>query len=128
MVNGVNHIGIVVENIDRAFALWERAYGAKLHGKKEFPEAGQISALVSIGDTCFEFMEPLGDVGVVPKFFSKRGEGLHHISIRTDNIDSDCKKFEEEGLQVLFHDENGGFISPKGNLGVVFEVSLGDEV
>ena len=125
MVKGINHIGIAVESIDETFATWQKAFGAVMHGRDSAPEIGQNAALVSIGDTYFELMEPCGENGPIPKFIAKKGEGVHHISIWCGDLDEDVKTFEEAGLTLLGRDDKGGFLSPKGNHGILCEITNG---
>ena len=89
MFKGINHIGIVVKDIDATLEFMEKAFGAREIRRMSIPEAGQISCMLAIGDDEFELMEPIGDSGVVGKFLASHGEGLHHISLKTDDLDND---------------------------------------
>ena len=76
MIKGIHHVGFVVRSIDDVLEFLKRAYGAKEIERQRFPELGQVSSLVQIGDGKLELMEPLGNVGVVPKFLETKGEGF----------------------------------------------------
>ena len=124
MITEVNHIGICVDNIDRTIELWGKAFGAVVcRPKAKF--AGQISCMISIGSLNFELMEPDG-AGVVSKFLEKHGEGIHHISLKSNDYDTDCNVFTETGMSYIPFPGKVGFIKPKGNHGVLCEVSTGD--
>lgn len=115
------HIGICVNSIDECLEKW-KVFGVEIVcDKAEFP--GQTSCLVSIGGTNIELMEPRGE-GTVKKFIEKNGEGLHHLSVRVDDIHEAVAAFGEAGLGVL-HDGKApvAFVKPKGNCGVLFEVA-----
>lgn len=128
MIKGLNHIGIVVRDIDGTMALLSRIFGAKEIGRKTFADLGQTSALVRIGDFQIELMEPYGDEGVVPAFLKRRGEGLHHISLITDDIDEEDEHLAENGINVIgkapkgIKEDRVMFTHPKQTKGVVFEI------
>ena len=126
MVVGVNHIGMAVNSIDETLEKWSKNFGAVvLKEKKAFP-GGQTSCLIEIQGHQFELMEPNGE-GTVKKFLENHGEGLHHISLKVSNVDEDLDMFERNGLSVLrFPEMRSGFIKPKGNFGLLCEVSEGD--
>lgn len=127
MIKEVLHIGFAVKSIDETMAVLSRAFGAVEIGRREIPAIGQTSALVSIGDTKYELMEPLGEEGVVPKFIAKYGEGFHHISFLTDNIDEECENMQKNGVKVLNKTVGDGktkfFTHPKTTGGVIYEIS-----
>lgn len=127
MVIGINHIGMCVKSIDETVEQWKAAFGSTvLKGKKTFP-GGQISCLISLGGIAVELMEPNGE-GTVKKYLDTRGEGLHHISIRVDDVSADLDRFESSGMSVMrFPEMKSGFIKPKGNHGLLCEVSEGDQ-
>jgi methylmalonyl-CoA/ethylmalonyl-CoA epimerase len=124
MITGVNHIGLVVNSIDETLKKWAVMFGAREIGRRALPDLGQISALVMVGESYFELMEPLGETGVVPSFLAKHGEGLHHISLHSDGLDHDRALMEEVGVKLL-----GGpgtpvvFTHPRSTNGVVFEIT-----
>jgi len=128
MIKGLNHIGIVVKDIDETMRLFSRIFGAEELGRKTFEELGQTSALISIGDFMIELMAPYGDKGVVPDFLRKRGEGLHHISVITDDIDAEDDHLAKNGVDVMakapkgIKDDRVMFTHPRQTKGIVFEI------
>ena len=128
MIKGLNHIGIVVKNIDETMDLLTRIFSAEEIGRKTFAELGQTSALIRIGELKIELMEPYGEEGVVPNFLRKRGEGLHHISLITNDIDAEDDHLAENGVNVLGKAPKGikadrvMFTHPKQTGGIVFEI------
>lgn len=133
MIKGFYHIGVVVKSIDATLETLNTAFGAVEvgdEGRKSFPEIGQTSALVKIGDFTLELMAPYGDVkGTCAKFLEKRGEGLHHISLISDDLDADDEHLKSVGIDVLGKTpkETGGdrvmFTHPKQSAGIVFEIT-----
>lgn len=128
MIKGLNHIGIVVKNIDDTVRLLSRAFGAEELKRKTFADLGQTSAIIQIGNFRVELMEPYGDEGVVPNFLKKRGEGLHHISVITDDIDAEDEHLAKNGVNVMGKAPKGiktdrvMFTHPKQTKGIVFEI------
>lgn len=133
MIKGLNHIGVVVKSIDDTLTILNAAFGAvdvSPDGRKSFPEIGQTSALVQIGDFKLELMEPFGDVkGTCAKYLERHGEGLHHISLITDNIDADDEHLAANGIHVLGKAPKGVkmdrvmFTHPKETGSIVFEIT-----
>jgi methylmalonyl-CoA epimerase len=126
MITGVNHIGLVVKSIDETLQKWAVQFGAHEIGRREFPALGQTSALVGIGESRFELMEPLGTEGVVPSFLEKHGEGLHHISLHSDDFHEDRDRLEQTGVRIIgVPGEPVMFTHPRTTNGVVFEIMEG---
>lgn len=133
MIKGLNHIGIVVKSIDDTITLYEKLFGAvdiTAGRHKSFPEIGQTSALIKIGDFVIELMEPYGDVkGTCAKFLERHGEGLHHISLISDDLDGDDEYLLSCGIHTLgkapkdFPGDRVMFTHPKETNAVVFEIT-----
>ncbi|MCR4443442.1 MAG: VOC family protein [Peptococcaceae bacterium] len=126
MLKELLHIGFVVRSIDETMKSLLKLGAVEL-GRKAFPETGQTSALISIGNTRYELMEPLGENGVVPKYLEKHGEGFHHISFLCGNVDEECARLEREGIKVLNKTIGDGkhkfFTHPKSSGGIIYEIS-----
>lgn len=129
MIEKVKHIGIAVRSIDNAMALWGPAFGAKELKRDKFEMAGQVSALVQIGDTCFELMEPLEGAAqsTVRKFLETHGEGIHHISLKSSDLASDIACLQECGVKVLGAGQPVVFTHPKTSGGIVYEITEMDD-
>lgn len=126
MITGLNHIGIVVESIDRTIEKLEMIFGAKELDRKSFPELGQTSCMVQIGDGLLELMEPIGTKGVVPKFLEEHGQGLHHISLLSDDVKQEYLSIAEKGVRVLGDPDSElrvVFTHPKDTSGIIYEVT-----
>jgi methylmalonyl-CoA epimerase len=124
MITGVNHIGLAVRSIDETLRKWAVQFGAEEAGRCEYPALGQTSALVRIGESYFELMEPLGTEGVIPSFLERHGEGLHHISLHSDDLEGDCRRLEETGVRILGRPGDPVmFTHPKTTAGVVYEIT-----
>ncbi len=127
MIKGINHLGIVVEDIDDVVAFLVDAFGAKEVTRIDFPKLKQSSAIVRIGGSFFELMQPTAPDGVVGKFLKNRGGGLHHISLLCDDVAALSEKLEAKGLEVVGKVLEGptkvAFLHPKTTKGILFELA-----
>ncbi len=127
MIKGINHIGIVVDDVEEYAAFLKKTIGAELVETVRFEAAGQVSCLVQFGDSKYELMAPIGDEGVVGKFLAKNGQGFHHISLLSDDFDADCAHLEEQGIKIVGKSATGGmryaFTHPKTSGGILYEIA-----
>lgn len=128
MIKRVHHIGIAVNNLSESVALFEKLLGVKAEVHAA-PCQKVTEALFKLGDEVeINLLEPLGQDSTVAKFLEKRGEGLHHIALETDNVNAELKEMEKKGLQLI--DKEGregvagqiGFLHPKSVNGVLIEL------
>lgn len=127
MIKKVNHIGFAVHSIDATLEMLKKNFGAVEIGRMEYPAMGQTSCLVAVGESKYELMEPLGEQGVVPKYLSTHGEGFHHISLLTDDLDGDCEKLEAAGTKIVAKVGDTAFTHPKSTGGVVYEITTRED-
>ena len=127
MIKGINHLGIVVKNIDEVVSFLKDAFGAEEISRAEFPDLKQISATVRIGDGYLELMEPTGPDGPVGKFLESKGGGLHHISLLCEDVVVTSEKLESQGLKIIGKmfdgPEKACFLHPKTSKGILFELA-----
>ena len=127
MIEGINHLGIVVKNIDEVVSFLSEAFDAEEIDRMNVPQMKQTSAIVRIGDGCFELMEPTAPDGPVGRFLESKGGGLHHVSILCDDLEAVCAKLESQGLQVIGKIFDGpirvAFLHPKSAKGILFELT-----
>ena len=130
MIVGLKHIGVAVRSIDDTMALWSKIYGAKELKRDAFEIAGQTSALVQIGNTYIELMEPLvgfEDHSTVYKFLQSHGEGVHHLSFKSDNLAADIENMESANVRILGKSNPIVFTHPKTTTGIVNEITEMDD-
>ena len=130
MIKKVDHIGIAVESIDAALAVYRDALGLELDDIEIVADQGVRVAKLQVGESMIELLEPHGDSSPIAGFLSKRGPGLHHICFDTDSVDEGLSRLAENGIQLI--DESGrvgagghrvGFVHPRGACGVLVELS-----
>lgn len=127
MVKKIDHIGYCVNSIDETIAFYQSFTCVEELGRKAFPERKQVSCTIRIGggDDLIELMEPIGDEGVVAAFLQKRGPGIHHLSLFTDDLEETCRQMEAAGVKIVGKTESIAFTHPKTSNGVVYEITNG---
>ena len=121
-----DHIGIAVHSIDNARPFFEQVLGAKLRRIGDNPGGFRV-AILDLGNFCIELLEPVDPEGFLAKFLERRGEGVHHITLQTPDLEKKTIALEEAGVRVVdkeFEDPNniGAFISPKSAHGVLIQL------
>jgi len=129
-VQRLDHIGIAVNNLDKAIALYRDVLGLKLEGTHVLRERGVRVAFFSIGGGArVELLEPIDAGSTVAKFLSSRGEGIHHLALRVNDIVEVLEEFKKKGLTLINEKPEAGaegrkiaFVHPKSMNGVLIEL------
>jgi methylmalonyl-CoA/ethylmalonyl-CoA epimerase len=130
MKRRIDHIGIAVEDLDQALALWRDSLGVECAHIEELPERGVRIAMLPIGDTRLELIAPMREDSEISSALARRGPGLHHLCLSSADVDGDLARLEERGVRLI--DKAGkagaegckvGFVHPKGTGGVLLELS-----
>jgi methylmalonyl-CoA epimerase len=127
MLKKIHHIGIVVRNLEEAYAFYRDTLGLHVHKQATVEDQGVKAALLTIGNSEIELLEPVNENGGVAKFLEKRGEGLHHICFETDDVDAELEATKKKGIAVIDQKPRVGlagmicFLHPKANHGVLIE-------
>ena len=117
MDQGIHHVGIAVQSTEEVAKFLEEIFGAELTDyKMETPEF--FSRMVKVGNGLFELLEPRGNNGLIERFLKSRGEGIHHVSIKVDNLEEVVKLCQEKGMALL----GNRFIHPKSAHGILIEL------
>ncbi len=97
----VHHIGIVVDDIDKAKEVYEKIFGLEITGRKMVNEFNAECAFIPVGNTYIELVKPTANDGLA-KFLEKHGSGtLHHICYIVDDMEEGWKHFQEKGLRSV---------------------------
>ncbi|MGB3564938.1 MAG: methylmalonyl-CoA epimerase [Thermoanaerobaculia bacterium] len=129
MIQGIEHIGIAVESIEEARGFYE-ALGLEIERIEEVPQEGVRVALIRCGESCIELLEATSAESPIAKFIAKRGAGMHHLCLATEDVRGDDAKLREAGFDVLRPEPTRGaggcwvqFVHPKSTGGVLVELS-----
>jgi methylmalonyl-CoA/ethylmalonyl-CoA epimerase len=124
----LDHIGIAVRSIAEARVY--RALGLDVDHVETVESQGVKTAFLSVGDSNLELLEPTSDNSPIGKFIAKRGEGIHHICLRVDDIDAHLERLKAEGYRLInetpvpgAHGCRVAFLHPAAGNGVLIELS-----
>lgn len=101
MITKINHIGIAVNSIDDMLKLYTEVLGLKLKNIEVVEEQKAKTAIITVGESKIELLESTDPQGVIAKHIEKRGEGLHHIALETDDIQGALKALEAKGIPLV---------------------------
>ena len=125
----INHVCIAVLNIEETLAFYENLFGVTKSGEIEtIEDQGVKAALVRVGASQLEFIQPIDNENGVAKFIDRRGEGVHHICFEVDNLESKLNDLDLAGVQLIDKEPRDGlsgtigFIHPKSTRGVLIEL------
>lgn len=130
MIKKVDHVAIVVKNLDEALQLYDKLLGVKPSHVETVPEQGVKAALLPIAQGGeIELLEPLSPDSGIGKFLATRGEGMHHICLETDNVEEEIKSMSAKGMEMIDKKPRKGlagmiaFMHPKSTRGVLVELA-----
>ena len=125
----VDHIGIAINNIDEAKQLYHDLLGLNHAGSETVAEQKVTTAFFPVGDTEVELLESTAPDGPVAKFIEKKGEGVHHIAFRVDNVEAALEELKAKGIKLIDEKPRKGaggakiaFLHPKSTHGVLVEL------
>ncbi|MCY3591457.1 MAG: methylmalonyl-CoA epimerase [Acidobacteria bacterium] len=129
MITGLDHVAIAVPSIEEARTFYEKL-GLEITAIEVVEHEGVRVAMIPCGDTRIELLEPLSGDSPVGRFLERRGPGVHHLCMRSDDIHEDDGKLREDGLSLLRERPGPGaegatvqFVHPKSAGGVLLELS-----
>ena len=126
-IKKIDHIGIAVRDLDSAKAFYTGALGLRVIGEETMQ--GMKIAFVPVGDVNIELIQSTADDGVIGRFISKRGEGVHHIAYEVDDVSSALQELKAEGVRMVdetprkgAHGKEVAFVHPESSHGVLIEL------
>jgi len=99
--NRIDHIGVAVEDIDAALALYERDYEMTLVHRETVTEQGVEAVLLDVGENHIELLAATGPDTPVGKFIAKKGPAMHHVAYQVDDIEATLATLKEAGLRLI---------------------------
>jgi len=129
MLSTIDHIGVAVEDIDAALSLYRDTLQMPLIHRETVEAQGVDAALLDIGGSHIELLQPLGPDTTVGKFLARRGSGLHHVAYRVPDIVRALSTLNAAGLRLIDERPRTGirgsqvaFIHPSSTGGVLTEI------
>jgi methylmalonyl-CoA/ethylmalonyl-CoA epimerase len=129
MFTAIDHVGVAVSDLDRALELYEGTFGMPLVHRETLESQGVEAVLLDGGNGHVELLRPLGPETAVGRFIESRGEGIHHVAYRVDDIDAALAALSDEGIELIDEQARIGirssrvaFVHPHAVRGVLTEL------
>jgi methylmalonyl-CoA/ethylmalonyl-CoA epimerase len=129
VLSTIDHVGVAVEDIDSALALYRDVLQMPLVHRETVTEQGVDAALLDVGDGHIELLQPLGPDTAVGKFLARRGPGLHHVAYRVESVQETLTALAGAGLRLIDEHPRIGirgslvaFLHPASTGGVLTEI------
>jgi methylmalonyl-CoA/ethylmalonyl-CoA epimerase len=134
-ITKINHVAIVVPDIEGALGFWRDALGLVLDHVEDVPSQKSQVAFIPVGESEVELVRPTSDDSGVSKFLAERGGGMHHLCFEVDDIDGMLETLKAKGVRLInespmqLEGRKVVFVHPKAAGGVLvelYEISAGD--
>ena len=125
----IEHIGIAVSSLEKSIPLFESLLDTHCYKTETVASENVKTAFLKSGENKIELLESQSEDGVIAKFISKKGEGMHHIAFEVQDIIAEMKRLKEAGFLFLNESPKEGadnklvcFLHPKSSNGVLVEL------
>jgi methylmalonyl-CoA/ethylmalonyl-CoA epimerase len=129
MLTAVDHVGVAVDNLEAAIALYSVTLGMALVHRETVTEQGVEAVLLDVGESHIELLSPLAPDTAVGKFLERKGPGLHHVAYRVDSVDETLAALTKAGMRLIDEQPRTGirgsrvaFVHPSSTGGVLTEI------
>jgi methylmalonyl-CoA/ethylmalonyl-CoA epimerase len=129
MLTAVDHIGVAVDDLEAALALYRDTLGMPLVHRETVTEQGLEAVLLDVGESHIELLSPLGPDTTVGKFLARKGPGLHHVAYRVESVEEALTALSKAGMRLIDEQPRTGirnsrvaFIHPSSTGGVLTEI------
>ena len=125
----INHIGVATNGIDAALAFWSDALGLENVHTEVVEDQKVRVAMLPLGESRIELLEPTSDDSPISKFLEKRGGGIHHIAVEVEDIEASLAQLKAKGARLIDETPRIGaegclvaFVHPSSANGVLLEL------
>ncbi len=125
----IDHIGIATKSIDQSAPFWNADLGLPAPEKETVAEQKVTTLLLLAGGSEIELLEATAPESAIAKFITNRGEGMHHIALRVENIEDALRELRDKGIRLIDEKPRKGarestvaFIHPQSTHGVLVEL------
>jgi methylmalonyl-CoA epimerase len=125
----INHLGIATKGINEALSFWSEALGLENVHTETVEDQKVRVAMLPIGESRIELLEPISDDSPISKFLEKRGGGIHHIAVDVDDIEATLAQLKAKGMRLIDEQPRIGaegclvaFVHPSSANGVLLEL------
>ena len=125
----LDHVGVAVQNIDKALAFFRDALGLEVEAPEEVASQRVRARFIPVGESAIELLEATASDSAIAKYVEKRGPGIHHITLRVDDIGAVLDRLKARGVRLVDEQPRPGaegslvaFIHPSAAHGVLVEL------
>ena len=124
----INHVCIAVRDIEASLSFYARIFGTRSGEVVDIADQGVRAALVRVGGSQLEFIQPTDPEGGVARFLDRRGEGVHHICFEVEGLQDTLDRLQQSGVDLIDTAPREGlsgsiaFIHPRSTNGVLVEL------
>lgn len=128
-IKAVNHVAVVVEDMENSLLFWRDALGIPLHELRDVPAEQSQVAFLPVAGAEVELVMPTSDDSGIAKYLAKRGPGMHHICLEVDDIDGMLTQLKQKDIRLINEEprtaadgKKYAFIHPQSTGGVLVEL------
>ena len=128
-VKQINHVAVVVDDMEKALSFWRDALGMELHELRDVPAEKSQVAFLPLPGSEVELVMPTSNDSGIAKYLAKRGPGMHHICLEVDDIDEMMTQLKAKGVRLINEEprtaadgKRYAFIHPESTSGVLVEL------
>jgi methylmalonyl-CoA/ethylmalonyl-CoA epimerase len=129
IIKKIDHVAIVVEDMENALSFWRDALGLELHELRDVPAEKSQVAFMPVSDTELELVMPTTDDSGIAKYLAKRGQGMHHLCLEVDDLLGMLAQLKAKGVRLINEEPRTSadgkiyaFIHPESACGVLVEL------
>ncbi len=126
----INHVGIAVKSIKDVFSFYKDVLGLEYQGEEVVEEQKVKVAFFKAGESRIELLEATSPDSPIAKFIEKKGEGIHHLALGSNNLENDLSDLTEKEIRLIDKKPRNGahhtkiaFVHPKASKGVLLELT-----
>jgi methylmalonyl-CoA epimerase len=126
---GIDHLGIAVEDLAAARDVFERLLGFRVTEEEEVADQRVRVVKLDAGGSDLELLESTDPDGPIGRYVAKRGPGIHHLTVRVDDLAATLRKLEANGVRLIDREPRTGaggkkiaFLHPKSTAGILIEL------
>jgi methylmalonyl-CoA/ethylmalonyl-CoA epimerase len=128
-VKAINHIAVVVDDMEKSLSFWRDALGMELHELRDVPAEKSQVAFLPLAGSEIELVKPTSDDSGIAKYLAKRGPGMHHICVEVDDIHGMLAQLKSKGIRLINEEpriaadgKKYAFVHPESTSGVLVEL------
>jgi methylmalonyl-CoA/ethylmalonyl-CoA epimerase len=128
-VKQINHVAVVVDDMEKALSFWRDALGMELQGVRDVPAEKSRVAFLPLPGSEVELVQPTTDDSGIAKYLARRGPGMHHIGLEVDDIEGMLAQLSAKGVRLINETprtaadgKKYAFIHPESTSGVLVEL------